>query len=1064
MHFNKKLSMIFLSLILVFLTVSVVSATSNVTDGSTDSDNLQSTSIQKIEDASKITSINDNEITNEKNIEKTDHKNIKKDATLYVATNGKSTNSGTQSSPYDINTAFTKVQSTKGGNIIINAGTYKLTAPLTLNTAGTYTITGQKDKTILDGQSKNRILSVGYNVNVTISGIVFTNGYVSSSDAGAAVLKQYDGSLNIRDSTFKNNKAGYGAAIYNRANNAVISNSVFTNNVVTVSGGAIYNLANRTTVSYSNFTQNSATNLGGAVYTSGHFTTINNNNFIKNTAKIGGAVEDYAGNNFKVSNNIFTENSANSAGALYSNANNSVFMNNQFNKNTANDTVGAMVTYTTNNVNITGNKFNSNKAKNSYGAIAITNSQNTNVIGNEFIQNQASVGGGAIGVLQSKTTLIKSNNFTKNDCEKAAASIFSDGEYLTLTQNIFTQNHAYRSAGAIYDEGKYLTITDNEFISNVVDVDGGAIFIRTNYSTISNNIFKQNKVNNSGGAAYFDGNHALFTNNKFIENTAKFGGGAVYLYSTKNMTFKNNEFTSNYAAESGGAVMTSHANNTTFISNTFSKNKANSAGGAIVNYDSKIVDISSNTFDSNNAGSNGGAVSNLISATVRIKSNTFTKNTATSSGGAVYTNATNININSNQFTNNNATNAAAISNRANTFEISSNTFTMNTAQATGTPVKNYGTDVTMSGNRNYGATKYAATIYNDGNNGKIINNIFEDEIKTISTTTTVYRTEGVVGEKITLKATVKDANGKNVNGGYVLFKINDITVKSNGQINGSTTPLKVSVVNGVAQYDIVAYLNVRNGKKLTAVYAGTDGYAASRSNNATAQIQRRQASLVVTTNVTKVKQDQYIRLIANVRDITKQATTNMMSDGTDYVYFKVNGLTLKNSDGSVAKVKVVNGVATYDYKVPLGLSGVTDCQTLNPKNHTVMAGYYNPNYVSDIKNSSTFQVERSDIKISMDKITVFNRTKKITITGTIKDYNNNYVRGNNKVIIKINGVSLKDSNNEPIYYQVTEGKIDLQNITIPPYKNFNEITMVTQDRVAYKSAQAKSTSIEILNQ
>jgi hypothetical protein len=100
----------------------------------------------------------------------------------------------------------------------------------------------------------------------------------------------------------------------------------------------------------------------------------------------------------------------------------------------------------------------------------------------------------------------------------------------------------------------------------------------------------------------------------------------------------------------------------------------------------------------------------------------------------------------------------------------------------------------------------------------------------------------------------------------------------------------------------------------------------------------------------------------------------------------------------------------------------------------------------------------------MEKITVYNKTKKLSITGTIKDYNNNYVRGNNKVIIKINGVSLKDSNNEPMYYQVTEGKINLQNITIPPYKNFNEITMVTQDRVAYKSSQAKSTNIEILKQ
>ena len=38
------------------------------------------------------------------------------------------------------------------------------------------------------------------------------------------------------------------------------------------------------------------------------------------------------------------------------------------------------------------------------------------------------------------------------------------------------------------------------------------------------------------------------------------------------------------------------------------------------------------------------------------------------------------------------------------------------------------------------------------------------------------------------------------------------------------------------------------------------------------------------------------------------------------------------------KVKLVNGVATVNYTIPLGLSGVTDGKTMTPKNHTIFAG------------------------------------------------------------------------------------------------------------------------------
>ncbi|WP_461435943.1 hypothetical protein [Methanosphaera sp.] len=293
--------------------------------------------------------------------------------------------------------------------------------------------------------------------------------------------------------------------------------------------------------------------------------------------------------------------------------------------------------------------------------------------------------------------------------------------------------------------------------------------------------------------------------------------------------------------------------------------------------------------------------------------------------------------------------------------------------------------------------------------------------------------------------------------GYVIFKINGITVKDNGQLNGSKENLKVYVSNGVATTTITAYLNIRSGKNITRVYAGSSTYEASRSNTATAEISLRKAQIVVTTDTTKVKQDQYIKFTATLYDVTigKRITT-MTQDSTQYVYFKVNDITLKNKNGTTLQVKIVNGIATYSYKVPLGLSGVTDGKTMTPKNHTVKAGYYNPNYYPDVTNTTKFQVLQSDITINITQAIVNKTSHKINITGTINDYNKNMVLGTNKIIIKINGLTLKDKNSKPIYYYVTNGVINLKNINIPAYNTYTDITIVTQDRLAYKSARTTS--------
>ena len=336
--------------------------------------------------------------------------------------------------------------------------------------------------------------------------------------------------------------------------------------------------------------------------------------------------------------------------------------------------------------------------------------------------------------------------------------------------------------------------------------------------------------------------------------------------------------------------------------------------------------------------------------------------------------------------------------------------------------------------------------------------ITDNTTKTLTTITT-SNSKGIIGDDLTLNAEVLDENNENVTNGYVIFKLNGITIKDNGKLTGSTNNLKVYVKNGTATTNITADLNMRNAKTLTAVYSGSSTYNASRSNTATAQIALRNASLIVTSNTKTIKQGQNLTITAKIYDITTgQRKTTLTPYPDEYVYFKVNGITLKDEKGNTLKVKVVNGTATTQYNIPLGLSGVTDGKTFTIKNHTILAGYANKNYYPTATNTTTFQTERSNITIQFQNTTINKTSHQLSLNATIKDYLNNNVIGPNKYIIKINGITIKNET-KPQYFYATNGNINITNLSIPVYTTYKSIEIVTQDRLAYKSQRNTTSNI-----
>ena len=131
------------------------------------------------------------------------------------------------------------------------------------------------------------------------------------------------------------------------------------------------------------------------------------------------------------------------------------------------------------------------------------------------------------------------------------------------------------------------------------------------------------------------------------------------------------------------------------------------------------------------------------------------------------------------------------------------------------------------------------------------------------------------------------------------------------------------------------------------------------------------------------------------------------------VVFKINGKTIKNeTTGKVIYVNVVDGIAILEYNIPINW---------NNKELNISVVYSGTSRYYSARNSTTtiVEVDNEGLKVS---ITPFNESIKrgSNITLHVKVTINSNPETNGKVVFKINGKTLKDSNNKILYFNLDE--------------------------------------------
>ena len=360
---------------------------------------------------------------------------------------------------------------------------------------------------------------------VTIKKSTFT-GNDSGTKAGGAIANTAGsteegklGTITITGSTFEDNKAGNGGAVWNGSDGKVtIENSTFKDNTALAEGGlgqggAITN-ADQMTITGGSFANNTAKYSGGAIYNGANAAsgkaslTIDGTTFTGNSVKAtyskdstdpkkdniaGGAIFNDTNAKLNVTNATFTDNTSSlKGGAIFNRDGEVTIENSTFKGNSVPTSAGGAVlnesgdTSKPGTITIKGSTFEGNKAGNGG---AVWNGSNGKVeIADSTFKGNTAVAEGGLGqggaITNADQMTITGSTFEGNTAGKLGGAIFNaaNGKLTFNGTNTFTNNTAAEGKD-IYNEGTLTMTGDSHLIvdgnQNIYNANGAMLTVES---------------------------------------------------------------------------------------------------------------------------------------------------------------------------------------------------------------------------------------------------------------------------------------------------------------------------------------------------------------------------------------------------------------------------------------------------------------------------------------------------------------------------------------------------------------------------------------------------------
>ena len=313
----------------------------------------------------------------------------------------------------------------------------------------------------------------------------------------------------------------------------------------------------------------------------------------------------------------------------------------------------------------------------------------------------------------------------------------------------------------------------------------------------------------------------------------------------------------------------------------------------------------------------------------------------------------------------------------------------NAVLATGTLTSsniNLTADITASGTYNIivrynGNTNYtpSQTTLNDVN--------IEKRLATITITTN----NNTIGNT-TINITVKDSTtGQTITNAPI-----KITLPNGEEINTHTGPTG----------SVTIPVNIASGQnKITVTYTGSNTYKPTSTTH-NIDVNKLPSKITVTKQTAYIGDT--ITLNANVTD----TNGNPLNGGK--LVFKLNGITLKDTNDQPIYARVTGGKASINYTIPY---------TYNAKTYKISATYEgNDQYYGNTSNTPLLNVKQRQATLNIQTNQSVEVDQTLTINVQINDKKDQTRIVNGYVIFKIDGLTIKDTNNQTIQVAIKDNK------------------------------------------
>ena len=434
----------------------------------------------------------------------------------------------------------------------------------------------------------------------------------------------------LRDSAFINNSATYGLVTMNDDSSLTTERCEFSDNAVESFGGALRLSSGFARIEETTFRNNSAPTGGAIFLENGSSLSVRISNFTGNRAVLGGAI--YAKNNAQltIGDSYFISNVANQRRRLTT----PQPFSKKRPKNLSSDGFSYRITGTP---SIRSNTFSPDLQYNG-GAVLCAQYCNMNIHSSLFSRNYGSTFGGSVVAVANSNVTVQHSNFHGNKAGDSGGSIAVENDVsLVLSGCNFTGNSApYGSAGAIYARNhSNVEITGTLIQNNSARKFGGALMVMEHVSLkMAAVVLDSNSIHMIGGAIYVqDYCDVVLQRCRLARNVERLlYGSAIATLSYSTLTITETVVSENVAGSIGGAIIVQGYCDVMINTTSFNNNLRSS----LMALNNVTVSLTSSEFHNNSRGMMGGTVYANQYVTLRVHQALFDGNSVVYCGGAIY--------------------------------------------------------------------------------------------------------------------------------------------------------------------------------------------------------------------------------------------------------------------------------------------------------------------------------------------------------------------------------------------------------------------------------------------